>query len=95
MGRINDSLLYGGVCTLYVEADDAAIAAVIGKITSAASRAYGRPFLEIFEDAGRDFYQIPLDLHSPAVVHINNLRTGRTFSAGAINYEVLEKSFFG
>lgn len=94
MGRINDSLLYGGVCTLYVDADDEAVSAVAGKITSSVSPAYGRPFLEIFEDAGRDFYQIPLNLHSPAAVHLNNLRTGRTFSAGAINYEVLRESFF-
>ncbi|GIK73754.1 MAG: hypothetical protein BroJett021_27420 [Chloroflexota bacterium] len=95
MGRINDSLLYGGVATLYVEADDDAIAAVIGKVVSVASRAYGRPFVEIYEEAGRDFYQIPLDLHSPAVLHINNLNSGRTFSAGEINYGVLQKSFFG
>jgi len=95
MGRINDSLLYGGVCHLYVEAADEAVAGIIGKITASASRAYGRPFLEIFEAAGRDFYQIPLDLHSPAAVHINNLRTGRTFSAGAINVAVLRQSFFG
>jgi len=63
-------------------------------ITSSVSPAYGRPFLDIFEDAGRDFYQIPLNLHSPAAVHLNNLRTGRTFSAGAINYDVLRESFF-
>jgi methenyltetrahydromethanopterin cyclohydrolase len=95
MGRINDSLLYGGEATLYVAAADEAIAAVIGKVVSIASRAYGRPFVEIYEDAGRDFYQIPLDLHSPAVLHINNLNSGRTFSAGEINYAVLQKSFFG
>ncbi len=28
------------------------------------------------------------------VVHINNLRTGCSFSAGAINYDVLRRSFF-
>lgn len=95
MGRINDSLLYGGVATLYVDSTDAAIAAVINKVVSVASRAYGRPFVEIYEDAGRDFYQIPLDLHSPAVLHINNLNSGRTFSAGEINYAVLKQSFFG
>jgi methenyltetrahydromethanopterin cyclohydrolase len=95
MGRINDSLLYGGVATLYVDATDEAITSVIGKVVSAASRAYGRPFVEIYEDAGRDFYQIPLDLHSPAVLHINNLNSGRTFSAGEINYPVLRRSFFG
>jgi methenyltetrahydromethanopterin cyclohydrolase len=62
---------------------------------SSASRAYGRPFVEIYEEAGRDFYQIPLDLHSPAVLHINNLASGRTFSAGEINVGVLNRSFFG
>jgi methenyltetrahydromethanopterin cyclohydrolase len=95
MGRINDSLLYGGVATLVVDTDDASIEAVIDKVVSAASRAYGRPFVDIYEEAGRDFYQIPLDLHSPAVLHINNLRTGQTFSAGEINYSVLQESFFG
>jgi len=95
MGRINDSLLYGGISTLYVDTSDAAIAAVIDKVVSSASRAYGRPFVDIYEDAGRDFYQIPLDLHSPAVLHINNLQSGRTFSAGEINYAVLKQSFFG
>lgn len=94
MGRINDALLYGGVATLYVDADDAAVEAVVPKITSAASGAYGRPFLEIYEDAGRDFYEIPMDLHSPAAVVVNNLRSGRTFRAGALNYDVLRKSFF-
>ena len=95
MGRINDALLYGGESTLYVESTDAAVSAVVGRITSSVSGAYGRPFLEIFEEAGHDFYQIPLDLHSPAAVTINNLTTGNTFSAGAFNYEVLQRSFFG
>ncbi len=94
MGRINDALLYGGQATLYVDADDAAVAAVVPKITSAASGAYGRPFLEIFEDAARDFYLIPMDLHSPAAVVVNNLRSGRTYRAGAINDDVLRRSFF-
>ncbi|MGL4648735.1 MAG: methenyltetrahydromethanopterin cyclohydrolase [Caldilineaceae bacterium] len=94
MGRINDSLLYGGIATLAVDADDAECERVIGRVVSSASRAYGRPFVEIYEDAGRDFYQIPLDLHSPAVLHLNNQRSGRTFSAGEINHAVLLKSFF-
>ena len=95
MGRINDSLLYGGIATLYADTTDEAAAAVVQKVVSVASRAYGRPFVEIYEEAGRDFYQIPLDLHSPAVLHINNLNSGRTFSAGEINYGVLQQSFFG
>ncbi len=95
MGRINDSLLYGGIATVYVDAEDDECRRVVGRAVSQASSAYGRPFVEIYEEAGRDFYEIPLDLHSPAVLHLNNLKTGRTFSAGEINEAVLMKSFFG
>ena len=95
MGRINDSLLYGGVSHITVDADDAECASIVVKVVSEASGAYGRPFLEIYEDAGRDFYEIPIDLHSPAETHLHNLRTGNTFSAGRINHEVLRESFFG
>jgi methenyltetrahydromethanopterin cyclohydrolase len=94
-GRINDALLYGGESTLYVEAADAAVERVLQRVVSGASRAYGRPFVEIYEEAGRDFYAIPPDLHSPAAVRINNLTSGRTFSAGNFNYDVLRRSFFG
>ncbi len=95
MGRINDSLLYGGIANITVDADDEICAHVVPRSVAEACDAYGRPFLEIYEDAGRDFYEIPNDLHSPAELHVNNLRTGNTFSAGHINYDVLEASFFG
>lgn len=94
-GWINDALLYGGISTLHVESTDEAIDAVIQRIVSSASSAFGRPFVEIYEEAGRDFYNIPLDLHSPAAVQINNMTTGHTFRAGGIAYDVLLRSFFG
>lgn len=94
MGRINDSLLYGGAATIHVDATDDECERAVGRAVSAASKAYGRPFVETYEDAGRDFYEIPLDLHSPAELHLNNVRTGHTFSAGWINAAVLERSFF-
>lgn len=94
MGRINDSLLYGGEATLVVEAGGDECAAVVGRVVSQASPAYGRPFVEIYEEAGRDFYEIPSDLHSPAVLHLTSLTSGRTFSAGEVNHAVLERSFF-
>ena len=95
MGRINDSLLYGGIANIVVESTDEACEAVVDKVVSSACDAYGRPFIEIYEAAGRDFYEIPIDLHSPAEVHLNNVTTGRTFSAGSINRDVLRASFFG
>ncbi len=94
MGRINDSLLYGGISNIHVDGTDEECSALAERVVSQASKAYGRPFVEIYEAADRDFYNIPIDLHSPAEVHINNLTTGRTFSAGRINHEVLEESFF-
>ena len=95
MGRINDCLLYGGEATFYLRHnDDNFVADLAQKVVAEACSAYGRPFIEIFEDADRDFYKIPLDLHSPAVVHLNNLTTGTTHSAGEINEAVLVQSFF-
>jgi methenyltetrahydromethanopterin cyclohydrolase len=95
MGRINDSLLYGGEATINVTGADDECARVVARSVASASAAYGRPFVEIYEEAGRDFYEIPLDLHSPAALHLNNITTGATHSAGEINHAVLERSFFG
>jgi len=94
MGRINDAILYGGQAILSVENTDEAITNVIERIVSSASSAYGRPFKEIYEEAGRDFFNVPMDLNSPAEVQIHNLSTGRTFCAGEYNYDVLRQSFF-
>lgn len=95
MGRINDSLLYGGIANIFVHSTDELCSEIAPRVISEACEAYGRPFIEIYEDAGRDFYEIPIDLHSPAEVHINNLASGNTFSAGRINQDVLAASFFG
>ena len=95
MGRINDSLLYGGISNIAVDSTDEICSGIVAKVVSEACEAYGRPFIEIYEDAGRDFYEIPIELHSPAETHINNLASGNTFSAGRINTEVLTASFFG
>ena len=94
-GWINDAILYGGISTLHVESTDEAVSRVISRVVTSASKAYGRPFREIYEEAGRDFYNIPLDIHSPACVQINNMSSGRTFRAGAIDYDILLRSYFG
>ncbi len=94
-GRINDALLYGGVATLVVRSSDSEIEKVINRVVSLASPTYGSLFTEIYEDAGRDFFNTPLALNSPAVVQINNLTTGRMFRAGQIDEEILVRSFFG
>jgi methenyltetrahydromethanopterin cyclohydrolase len=56
------------------------------------SKDYGKPFLQIFLDAGKDFYKIDHGLFAPAALMINNAKTGRTFKAGKINAEVLAQA---
>jgi methenyltetrahydromethanopterin cyclohydrolase len=94
MGRVNDCLIYGGSTLLYVEADDAAIEKVIGEMCfdAHAGDLWGLPFAQIFERYGRNWFQVPHLVDSPARLLMNNLRSGRTFAAGQINEEVLRKS---
>jgi methenyltetrahydromethanopterin cyclohydrolase len=93
IGRTNDAILYGGRVTLMVRGDDESIAAIGPKVSSSGSAAYGKPFAEIFEDAGHDFYKIDPHLFSPAEVVFQNLDTGRTHRFGRIAPEVMQRSF--
>ncbi len=93
MGRTNDAILYGGVAyyaTSYE--DERRLKELITKAPSQASKSYGRPFFEIFKEAGYDFYKIDPGLFAPAVMVINNSKTGNTFRAGKINVDVLKQS---
>jgi methenyltetrahydromethanopterin cyclohydrolase len=94
MGRANDCLMYGGSTMLYVEADDAAVEQVIGELCFDvhAGELWGLPFAQIFERFGRNWFNVPHLVDSPARVMMNNLRSGRTFVGGQINQEVLERS---
>ncbi len=93
IGRTNDAILYGGRVTLMVRGDDESIAAIGPQVPSCGSAAHGKPFAEIFEDAGRDFYKIDPHLFSPAEVVFQNLDTGRVHVFGGITPDVLRRSF--
>ena len=60
---------------------------------SEASSDYGQPFAQVFKAAGHDFYKIDPLLFAPASVSVTCLTTGRTFRAGHLNGELLERSF--
>jgi len=93
MARTNDAILYGGTvyCTVDYE-DEAALQKIMEQAPSMASKDYGKPFLQIFREADHDFYKIDHGLFAPAVLIINNAKTGRTFKAGQINPKVLAQS---
>jgi methenyltetrahydromethanopterin cyclohydrolase len=102
MGRTNDAILYGGVTnyTLNYE-DEKKLEDIVKQAPSSASKmlqeakrlAEKNPrFLDIFKEAGFDFYKIDPNIFAPAVVAINNMKTGKTFRAGSLDIEVLKGS---
>ncbi len=93
MARTNDVILYGGTVYLTVDYDDEAkLQQLVKDAPSVNSKDYGKPFLQIFLDAGKDFYKIDGGLFAPALLMINNAKTGRTFKAGQINPKVLAQA---
>jgi methenyltetrahydromethanopterin cyclohydrolase len=93
IGRTNDAILYGGRVTLMVRGDDDSLKEIGPKVPADASAAYGKPFLEIFEAAGRDFYAIDPHLFSPAEVVLQNIETGNVFRFGKCAPEIVRQSF--
>ncbi len=102
MGRTNDAILYGGVTNYMVNyEDEQKLQAIVQQAPSSASAmlqearrlANKNPkFLDIFKEAGFDFYKIDTNIFAPAVVSINNMKTGRTFTAGNLDIDVVKGS---
>ncbi len=94
MGRTNDAILYGGVTYYTVDQEsDEELEEIVSRTPSSKSKDYGKPFAEIFKDSGYDFYKIDPHLFAPATITVNNARSGKTFTAGALNTEILRESF--
>jgi methenyltetrahydromethanopterin cyclohydrolase len=94
MARTNDAILYGGIAYYAIRHDnEEELKKIAEKAPSKASKAYGKPFIEIFKEANYDFYKIDPNLFAPAIIIINNTKTGNTFKSGEINVDALIKSF--
>lgn len=92
IGRTNDAVLYGGTVWYTVDCTDADVEQVIGQVPSSSSKDYGTLFYDLFTRYEGDFYKIDPMLFSPARVTINNVRSGRVFSAGRVNGEIFVRS---
>jgi methenyltetrahydromethanopterin cyclohydrolase len=94
MARTNDSILYGGIAYYAVEyEDEEKLKGIVEKAPSKSSKDYGKPFIETFKEAKYDFYKIDPNLFAPAIMIVNNIKTGKTFKHGEVNIEALTKSF--
>jgi methenyltetrahydromethanopterin cyclohydrolase len=92
MGRINDAILYAGETEFWADAEDEEIARIVPKLTSKdSSPEYGKPFEEIFEEAGRDFYHIDHQVHSIGRIRIHSVRSGKSCTAGEYRHDIIER----
>lgn len=92
IGRTNDAVLYGGRAWYTVRTEDAQIEELIERLPSSSSRDYGTLFYDLFKRYDGDFYKIDPLLFSPAEVYINNVTSGRTFQAGAVDPGLIRAS---
>ncbi len=93
MGRTNDAILFAGQVHLYVDANNSETKQLANQLPSSTSKDYGRPFSEIFKEVNYDFYKIDPLLFSPAKVSVTSIKTGKTFHAGKLDKDLLDKSF--
>jgi methenyltetrahydromethanopterin cyclohydrolase len=93
MGRTNDMLIYGSAVELYVNyEDEKGLVDHINNAVSSNSKAYGTLFFEEVKKAGGDFYKIDPNIFAPAKLTINNILSGKIYTAGSINAEVILQS---
>jgi len=91
MGTTNDASIYHGSVSLTVNGGD--IKDFVPKIPSSSSKDYGKPFYTVFKEAKFDFYKLDPGIFAPAEVVVNDIATGETYIAGAINADVCMESF--
>lgn len=92
MGRSNDAILFGGQVQLFVDCSDDEARQLAEKLPSSSSSDYGRRFAQIFKDYQYDFYKIDSMLFAPARVTVSVLKSGKSFSGGKFNPELLKAS---
>ena len=94
MGITNDAIITMGEVVLEVEDEELEdLKGTCRKVPSANSEMFGKPFLEILESVNYDFYKIDPCIFSPAKLVVNDLSTGKTYSYGTLNPEIVLKSF--
>ena len=94
MGATNDCIMYCGRMYYAVDYENVEeLKEYVKKVPSQNSKDYGKPFYVTFKAAGFDFYKIDPASFAPAEITVNELNSGKTFTSGEINPEVLLESF--
>ena len=89
MGRVNDAIRYCGSTYYMVDFyDDEQLRDFVKRVPPTDNEF----FTEIFKKA-QDFYDVDPCAFAPATITVTNIKTGKTFSAGHLNTDVLRKAF--
>jgi methenyltetrahydromethanopterin cyclohydrolase len=97
MGRTNDSIIYGGRDYITVDVpkeEETQMVELLKKCPSNVSSSYGKPFYDIMNEVKFDFSKVDSKLFAPAILTINNIRTGKTYTTGEVNEDILWRSYF-
>jgi len=94
MGSTNDCIIYCARTYYAVDYDDVEeLKGYVKKVPSLNSKDYGKPFYVTFKEAGFDFFKVDAGMFAPAEITVNEIKSGKTFTSGKINAEVLLESF--
>lgn len=95
-GRVNDGLIYGQETNLYVDCADEEITRLETILPfNKNGDVYGIPFETLFARCDYLWRNVPREWDAPCRVNFFNLRTGHSFSYGALHHGVLEQAFLG
>ena len=90
--RVNNALIYGTKLLLIVKSDpNDNLEELIAKLPSKFSSNYGKKFLEMFNEAGKDFANFDLTILAPTEIIVNDIRTGKIYHEGKLNLKLLKE----
>ena len=93
MGVTNDCILFAGDTYYEIEpADGDDLAEMVKNVPSSTSEQYGTPFYKLFKSVGFDFYKVDPLLFSPSKISVKDLKSGKEYSAGKLDPDVLKQS---
>lgn len=92
MGVVNDAIFLAGKAWYRAEVKGVDVAELIVKMPSSTSRDYGTLFYELLKKTNFDFSKIDPNLFSVAEATITDIKTGKEYNAGKVDFQLFKKS---
>ena len=92
LGRTNDAIFYGSTVLYNLRDDDERLQEVVKQVPSCSTKDYGSTYMDR-QATYKNFFNIDPDQFTPAEVWLCNLESGRSFHAGALCPDILQRSF--